>query len=120
MFGLLFALSLALLRYALPEGITTDVSWVASGASQISLALGLMPLAGIAYLWFIGVVRDKLGEYEDRFFSTVFFGSSLLFLGDIEYGLHRFRKPAKFTIGPVCYAGGQLLIALSCAYFLLP
>jgi uncharacterized membrane protein YhhN len=47
-------------------------------------------------------------------------GSSLLFLGDIEYGLHRFRKPGKFTIGPVCYAGGQLLIALSCAYFLLP
>lgn len=47
-------------------------------------------------------------------------GSSMLFLGDIEYGLHRFRKPRKFTIGPVCYAGGQLLIALSCAYFLLP
>ncbi len=47
-------------------------------------------------------------------------GSSLLFLGDIEYGMHRFRKALKFTIGPVCYAGGQLLIALSCAYFLLP
>jgi hypothetical protein len=43
--------------------------------------LGLQPFAGIAYLWFIGVVRDKLGDYEDRFFSSVFFGSSLLFLG---------------------------------------
>ena len=39
-----------------------------------------MPLAGIAFLWFVGVVRDGLGDYEDRFFSTVFFGSSLLFL----------------------------------------
>ena len=39
-----------------------------------------MPFAGIAYLWFIGVVRDKLGDFEDRFFSSVFFGSSLLFL----------------------------------------
>jgi uncharacterized membrane protein YhhN len=45
-------------------------------------------------------------------------GSLMLFLGDVEYGLHRFRKPGKFTIGPICYAGGQLLIALSCAYFL--
>jgi len=46
-------------------------------------------------------------------------GCTMLFLGDIEYGLHRFRQPLKFFIGPICYAGGQLLIALSCAYFLL-
>ncbi|HUK40718.1 MAG TPA: hypothetical protein VLX11_06740, partial [Candidatus Acidoferrales bacterium] len=36
--------------------------------------------AGIAFLWFIGVVRDRLGHLEDQFFSTVFFGSGLLFL----------------------------------------
>ncbi len=46
-------------------------------------------------------------------------GCTMLFLGDIEYGMHRFRKPLKFFFGPICYAGGQLLIALSCAYFLL-
>lgn len=45
-------------------------------------------------------------------------GSIMLFLGDVEYGIHRFRKPWKFTVGPICYAGGQLLVALSCAYFL--
>jgi hypothetical protein len=39
-----------------------------------------MPFAGIAFLWFIGVIRDLLGDFEDRFFSTVFFGSGLLFL----------------------------------------
>jgi hypothetical protein len=39
-----------------------------------------MPFAGIAFLWFIGVLRDRLGELEDRFFATVFFGSGLLFL----------------------------------------
>ncbi len=44
-------------------------------------------------------------------------GSTMLFLGDIEYGFHRFRKPLKFFFGPICYAGGQLLIALSCSYF---
>jgi uncharacterized membrane protein YhhN len=45
-------------------------------------------------------------------------GCAMLFLGDIEYGMHRFRKPLKFFFGPICYAGGQLLIALSCSYFL--
>lgn len=46
-------------------------------------------------------------------------GSLMLYLGDVEYGLQRFYKPGKFTIGPICYAGGQLLIALSCAFFIL-
>lgn len=46
-------------------------------------------------------------------------GSLMLFLGDVEYGVHRFYKPGKFTVGPVCYAGGQLLIALSCIFFTL-
>jgi hypothetical protein len=80
LFGLLFATSLALMRGAIPAEISADTSWVEAGGWRISLALDLMPFAGIAYLWFIGVVRDKLGEYEDKFFSTVFFGSSLLFL----------------------------------------
>jgi hypothetical protein len=39
-----------------------------------------VPFAGIAFLWFIGVVRDRIGEREDRFFATVFFGSGLLFV----------------------------------------
>ena len=38
-------------------------------------------IAGIAFLWFIGVVRDRFGEAEDRLFATVFLGSGLLFLG---------------------------------------
>ena len=81
LFGLLFSASLVLMRTAIPEEINRDTGWVNAGSSRISLALSLMPFAGIAYLWFIGVVRDKLGEYEDKFFSTVFFGSSLIFIG---------------------------------------
>jgi hypothetical protein len=80
LFGLLFSTSLVLLRAALPEELTTDTTWIVSGAQQIRWALGIMPLAGIAYLWFIGVARDRLGELEDRFFSSVFYGSSLIFL----------------------------------------
>jgi type IV secretory pathway TrbD component len=39
-----------------------------------------LPFAGIAFLWFIGVLRDRIGAHEDRFFATVFLGSGLLFL----------------------------------------
>ncbi|MFH2038168.1 MAG: lysoplasmalogenase [Chloroflexota bacterium] len=46
-------------------------------------------------------------------------GCSMLFLGDVEYGVHRFRQPLNVFFGPIFYAGGQLLIALSCSYFLL-
>ncbi|MGE5376661.1 MAG: hypothetical protein ACM3XO_16515 [Bacteroidota bacterium] len=81
LFGLLFSASLVLMRTAIPGDITADITWISTGSSRISVALGLMPFAGIAYLWFIGVVRDRLGEFEDKFFSTVFFGSSLLFIG---------------------------------------
>ena len=42
-----------------------------------------MPFAGIAFLWFIGVVRDGFGGFEDKFFSSVFIGSGLLFLAMI-------------------------------------
>ena len=45
-----------------------------------------MPFAGIAFLWFIGVVRDQLGESEDRLFSTVFLGSGLLFVAMLFEG----------------------------------
>ena len=49
-------------------------------ARRISLALQLLPFAGIAFLWFMGVVRDRFGRREDQFYTTVFLGSGLLYL----------------------------------------
>jgi hypothetical protein len=46
----------------------------------VAIGLNLIPFAGIAFLWFIGVIRDRIGEREDRFFATVFLGSGLLFV----------------------------------------
>jgi hypothetical protein len=54
--------------------------WLKERAGTVTLALSLFPFAGIAFLWFMGVVRDRLGQLEDQSFSTVFFGSGLLFL----------------------------------------
>jgi hypothetical protein len=42
--------------------------------------LNLLPFAGIAFLWFVAVVRNRLGALEDRFFATVFLGSGLLYV----------------------------------------
>ena len=75
-FALLFAASLVFLRLSIPSDLTRETGWIAQARDYLSIALALMPFAGIAFLWFIGVIRDRFGELEDRFFSTVFFGSS--------------------------------------------
>ncbi|OFJ50398.1 hypothetical protein [Mycolicibacterium grossiae] len=67
-FAVLFGAVLVLLRLA------------SSDDGTLRLATVLMPFAGIAFLWFIGVIRDGLGALEDKFFSSVFLGSGLLFL----------------------------------------
>ena len=51
-----------------------------SDPQKIALALNILPFAGVAFLWFIGVLRDRLGDLEDKFFASVFLGSGLLFL----------------------------------------
>jgi hypothetical protein len=45
--------------------------------------LYLAPFAGILFLWFVAVVRDQIGEREDRFFATIFLGSGLIFVGTL-------------------------------------
>ena len=80
LFALLFGAVLILIRLALPEGAEPGSQWLIAGSTNIKVAATLMPFAGIAFLWFIGVVRDGFGGYEDKFFSTVFIGSGLLFL----------------------------------------
>jgi hypothetical protein len=86
LFALLFGTALALIRLALPEEKEPGAQWVESGSTNLKIAATIMPFAGIAFLWFMGVVRDGLGRYEDKFFSTVFIGSGLLFLAMVFAG----------------------------------
>jgi len=85
--GILFSLLLIavfwLLRVSVPADPQEPGSWLRANSNVVALALNLVPFAGIAFLWFIGVLRDRLGQREDRFFATVFFGSGLLFLGTL-------------------------------------
>ena len=68
------------LRRSIPDDPLEIGAWLSSDAKAVALALNLVPFAGVAFLWFIGVLRDRLGQEEDRFFASVFFGSALLFL----------------------------------------
>jgi hypothetical protein len=81
LFAVLFTASLVLLRSSLPETLTAGLTWLNAGSTtRINIALGIVPFAGIAFLWFMGVVRDLFKDSEDQLFSSVFIGSGLLFL----------------------------------------
>jgi hypothetical protein len=82
-FSILLIISLVLIRVSVPATQGDAGTWLSSSGKSIRLALNLLPFAGIAFLWFIGVMRDRMGAQEDRFFSTVFLGSGLLFLAMI-------------------------------------
>lgn len=79
-FSILLILILWLLRISVPADPLEPGAWLTTSSRSVSLALNLVPFAGIAFLWFLGALRDRLGHLEDRFFATVFFGSALLFL----------------------------------------
>ena len=80
LFAVLLITSLLLIRLAVPADPLEAGAWLQTRLNTVALALNLVPFAGIAFLWFIGVLRDRLGMHEDRLFATVFRGSGLLFL----------------------------------------
>jgi hypothetical protein len=85
-FAVLLLAGLTMIRIALSESNLQALQTDAQRQGLIRLSLHLVPFAGIAFLWFIGVVREQLGNVEDRLFSTVFLGSGLLFLAMLFMG----------------------------------
>lgn len=83
--GLIFAF-LSILQMSLGSTIGADTpgniqrELLEEWSQIVSLVLGIMPFSGIAFIWFTAVIRDWLGEREDRFFSTVFFGSGIIYV----------------------------------------
>jgi hypothetical protein len=74
--------ALVLLRLSVPADPRVAGTWLTDPGRRVAvkIALDLIPFAGIAFLRFIGVIRDRAGEREDRFFAIVFLGSGLLFV----------------------------------------
>ena len=81
LFALLFGTALVLMRLSIPDRLEPNTDWLDEGAAtRITVGLALIPFAGIAFLWFLGVIRDRFKDAEDQLFSSVFMGSGLLFL----------------------------------------
>src|SRR6516162_5158800 len=90
--GMIFALltlaSLVTVHFALPHAPADSADLLTTSPKRDLLLAGLslIPFAAVAFLWFVGVVRDRIGDREDRFFSTVFMGSGLLFVAVLLVG----------------------------------
>ena len=82
--GILFSLLLLavflLMRGSVPADPLEPGAWLEGGTGNVALALNLVPFAGVAFLWFVGFLRDRLGAQEDQFFATIFLGSAVLLL----------------------------------------
>ena len=115
LFALLFGTALTLIRTALPEGAQPGSQWLDGASDNLRISSALMPFAGIAFLWFIGVVRDGLGRFEDKFFATVFIGSGLLFLA-MMFASSAVGMALTHSEGATAEFGRMLLIALSKTY----
>jgi hypothetical protein len=81
-FSVFLITALVLLRLSVPANPRAAGTWLTDSGRRTAaqVALNLIPFAGIAFLWFVGVLRDRIGQREDRFFATVFLGSGLLFV----------------------------------------
>ncbi|MDF3299173.1 hypothetical protein [Streptomyces tropicalis] len=88
LFALLLSGAIVLMRLGLPSGaaaVTAGGFTDSTRRSAVRTALALVPFAGIFFLWFVGVVRARVGEAEDKFLATVFLGSGLVFVATM-YG----------------------------------
>ena len=84
-FSVLTIIGLGLVRYAIPVDLSEPGTWLTEPHHRdaVRLALDLVPFAGLAFLWFLGVLRSRIGELEDQFFASVFLGSGLLFVASL-------------------------------------
>ena len=81
--GILFSILIGAIMILLRSGAVVDptkldTEWLEAQAPAAAVVLVLIPFAGIAFLWFTGVIRDLLGALEDKFFATVFLGSGII------------------------------------------
>lgn len=83
LFAILFVVAFGLLRLSVPAHPAEPGAWLQSNARAVAAALNIIPFLVIAFLWFIAVLRDRMGWLGDSFFATVFFGSGPLFLASL-------------------------------------
>jgi hypothetical protein len=120
LFSILLLTSLVLFLEAAQFRVPASGEWLDRDAAKVALALNLVPFAGIAFLWFMGVLRDRLGQAEDKLFATVFLGSGLLFVGLLFVSASAIGAILiTHALAPASFAGSPtFMLARSLAYHL--
>jgi hypothetical protein len=117
-FSVLYIASLVLIRLAVPADPTEPGVWLADPGSRswVHIALNLVPFTGIAFLWFMAVLRNRIGLQEDKFLATVFLGSGLLFVAMLFAAvaaarglLETFATTSRLSAGSDSYAVGRAM-----------
>src|SRR5215831_5849848 len=63
-FSVLFVAAFAMLRISVPSDPGEPGEWLKTSSRLVGFALNLLPFAGIAFLWFVGALRDRLGHLK--------------------------------------------------------
>lgn len=83
-FAVLFTVAFGLLLVGVPPAEPQAfATWWTASRDRVALGTYLVPFVGIAFVWFVAAVRERIGHGEGLFFSTVFLGSALLFTATI-------------------------------------
>jgi hypothetical protein len=110
---------LIVLDYPQPDLPDAELeAWFADDGNRWRLLAGLNlgTVAAVAFLWFVGVLRNRIGDREDRFFGTVFYGSAIIYasfwiialaaLASIPAGIELFGVDVRADSGSVGAIGG--------------
>ena len=70
----------------------------ASATRPMMVWLQVLVFSTIAFLWFVGVIRSRLGDREPKLFGTVFFGASVLLAGLLFVGASLLAAPSVLVV----------------------
>ena len=77
----------------------------AGNRTPVVIGLNLAAISSVAFLWFVAVIRRRIGDREDRFFATVFLGSGVLY---IAMWLVAATLLAAASVAPDLFAGAAV------------
>ena len=124
MFAVLYgAVEIILLSVPSLRDPTVEViAWHAEAGNRalVVLAFNLAAFAAIAFVWFVAVLRRRLGDRADEFYGTVFLASGILFVALYLTGLGvRIALAAGFLAGERVPDTGDLAVVHGASQLIL-